>query len=99
VEPKDSARSSQSSFMMKILCTLALSLVVSGSLWAAPFRIVLYGDSNTYGWIPQPNPPSSRYDANDRWAGILKNLLGSNYEVIEEGLDGRTTDATDPLTD
>lgn len=98
MEPKDSARSSQSSFMMKILCTLALSLVVSGSLWAAPFRIVLYGDSNTYGWIPQPNPPSSRYDANDRWAGILKNLLGSNYEVIEEGLDGRTTDATDPTS-
>ena len=29
-------------------------------------------------------------------AGALQNALGSNYQVIEEGLDGRTTDAPDP---
>lgn len=83
---------------MKMLCTFALWLIVPLSSWAAPFRVVLYGDSNTYGWKPQPNPPSTRYDENERWAGILKHLLGTDYEVIEEGLDGRTTDVPDPTS-
>jgi lysophospholipase L1-like esterase len=46
--------------------------------------------------VPNPNPPSTRYDFDDRWPGTLQKALGSNYQVIEEGLDGRTTDAPDP---
>jgi lysophospholipase L1-like esterase len=83
---------------MKMLCVLALWSVLTLSSWAAPFRVVLYGDSNTYGWIPQPNPPSTRYDENERWTGILKRQLGSDFEFIEEGLDGRTTDVPDPTS-
>jgi lysophospholipase L1-like esterase len=83
---------------MKTLCTVALWIIVTLPSWAAPFRVVLYGDSNTYGWKPQPNPPSARYDENERWAGILKHLLGTDYEIIEEGLDGRTTDVPDPTS-
>jgi lysophospholipase L1-like esterase len=71
-----------------------ISLVVPG--FAGPFRVVVFGDSNTYGWIPTPNPPSTRYDAEKRWPGVLQKELGSNYQVIEEALDGRTTDAADP---
>jgi lysophospholipase L1-like esterase len=59
-------------------------------------RIVAYGDSLTYGWIPNPNPPSERYGPDGRWPGVLQKELGSNFQVIEEGLDGRTTDAPDP---
>src|ERR1700752_3289471 len=81
---------------MKRLFLLLALLVVSGSCYAQPFRIVAYGDSITYGWAPNPNPPSSRYDFDDRWPGALKKALGRNYQVIEEGLDGRTTDASDP---
>jgi len=68
--------------------------VTSGS--AELFRIVVYGDSNTYGWIPNLDPPSTRYSPEQRWPGVLQKELGSNFQVIEEGLDGRTTDARDP---
>ena len=81
--------------MKRLFLPLAL-LVLSGSCYAQPFRIVAYGDSITYGWVPNPNPPSSRYDFDDRWPGALQKALGSDYQVIEEGLDGRTTDAPDP---
>jgi lysophospholipase L1-like esterase len=81
---------------MKRLFLPLVLLMLSGSCYAEPFRIVAYGDSITYGWIPNPNPPSSRYDFDDRWPGALQKALGSNYQVIEEGLDGRTTDALDP---
>jgi lysophospholipase L1-like esterase len=70
--------------------------VVVGSCYADPIRIVAYGDSITYGWVPNANPPSTRGGQEDRWPGALQKELGNNYQVIEEGLDGRTTDALDP---
>jgi lysophospholipase L1-like esterase len=79
----------------KMLCISAL-LALVGSCFAEPVRIVAYGDSLTYGWIPNANPPSTRYGLEDRWPGALQKELGNNYQVIEEGLDGRTTDARDP---
>jgi lysophospholipase L1-like esterase len=81
---------------MKRLFLPLVLLLLGASCYAAPFRIVAYGDSITYGWVPNPNPPSTRYDFDDRWPGALQKALGSNYQVIEEGLDGRTTDALDP---
>jgi lysophospholipase L1-like esterase len=30
-----------------------------------------------------------------RWPGVLQKELGSGYEVIDEALNGRTTDASD----
>jgi lysophospholipase L1-like esterase len=44
------------------------ALVTSGS--AELFRIVVYGDSNTYGWIPNLDPPSTRYSPEQRWPGV-----------------------------
>jgi lysophospholipase L1-like esterase len=82
--------------VMKRLFLPLVLLILGASGYAAPFRIVAYGDSITYGWVPNPNPPSTRYDFDDRWPGALQKALGSNYQVIEEGLDGRTTDAPDP---
>ena len=58
-------------------------------------RILCYGDSNTWGWIPS-GMGKLRYDINKRWPGILQNKLGNDYEVIEEGLGGRTTMFDDP---
>lgn len=60
-------------------------------------RILAFGDSNTYGWMPVENgPPSRRFPADVRWPGAMRCALGSGYEVIEEGLNGRTTDQPDP---
>jgi lysophospholipase L1-like esterase len=78
-----------------LLCFSAL-LALAGSCFADPYRIVAYGDSITYGFIPNANPPSTRFAPENRWPGVLQKELGSNYQVIEEALDGRTTDALDP---
>jgi lysophospholipase L1-like esterase len=55
--------------------------------------ILCYGDSNTWGC-----PPGGvgRYSFEERWPGILQNYLGKEYNVIEEGLCGRTTCFDDP---
>ncbi len=51
--------------------------------------VLCYGDSNTYGYVP--GMEHGRYSRNERWTGILADRLGSTFEVIEEGLNGRTT--------
>ena len=59
-------------------------------------KILCFGDSNTFGYIPGRG---GRYDRHTRWPGRLQELLGSTYQVIEEGLCGRTTafdDVTEP---
>ncbi|MBQ9333845.1 MAG: SGNH/GDSL hydrolase family protein [Lachnospiraceae bacterium] len=50
--------------------------------------VLCYGDSNTYGYIPETG---MRYPRNIRYPGVLQELLGSEYAVIEEGCNGRTT--------
>lgn len=52
-------------------------------------KILCYGDSNTHGQKPDK---TNRYEANVRWTGVLQELLGNDYYVIEEGLGSRTTD-------
>lgn len=55
--------------------------------------ILCYGDSNTWGNVPRSD---DRYPRDIRWTGALQNLLGKGYEVISEGLCGRTFIAVDP---
>lgn len=54
--------------------------------------IVCYGDSNTWGRVPK----AGRYPRSVRWTGVLQKLLGDNYEVISEGVGGRTFAVVDP---
>lgn len=54
--------------------------------------IVCYGDSNTWGRVPG----GDRYPRSVRWVSVLQNLLGDDYEVINEGLSARTFIAEDP---
>lgn len=49
--------------------------------------IMCYGDSNTWGF----KPGGGRYDKKDRWTSILQELLGEEFDVINQGLNGRTT--------
>lgn len=59
--------------------------------------VLCYGDSNTYGYSPIDG---SRFDKSVRWTGILKEMLEENfkdeYELLEEGCNGRTTIFDDP---
>lgn len=54
-------------------------------------RILCFGDSNTFGVDPTILPERGRHPADVRWTGVLQNLLGDAFEVIEEGMGGRTT--------
>ncbi|HEY9294353.1 MAG TPA: SGNH/GDSL hydrolase family protein [Microlunatus sp.] len=54
-------------------------------------RILCFGDSLTWGWIPvEGGAPSERYAADVRWTGVLAGELGDGHAIIEEGLNGRT---------
>ncbi len=56
--------------------------------------ILCYGDSNTWGYNPINK---ERYSRDERWPGVLRNELGDDVWVIEEGLNGRTTVFDDPI--
>lgn len=67
-------------------------------------RILCYGDSNTHGcnpaWVAEWEDDLSkgvRFSKEERWTGILQEKLGGEYEIIEEGLPGRTTVFADPV--
>lgn len=54
------------------------------------FRILCYGDSNTYGFDPETG---KRFSEEERWTGILGKLLGEKVKILEEGCNGRTATA------
>ena len=51
-------------------------------------RILCFGDSNTWGYIPVK---AERYNEDERWTCLLQDKLGENYQIVEEGMTGRTT--------
>ena len=63
-------------------------------------RILCYGDSNTWGYDPVATGPDGsaavRFPEDIRWTGVLQQMLGPEYRILEEGLNGRTTVFDDP---
>jgi lysophospholipase L1-like esterase len=59
-------------------------------------HVLLFGDSNTWGY---DGINLCRYPDGVRWTCQVKELLGDDYYVVEEGLSGRTTVFDDPLTE
>lgn len=60
--------------------------------------VLCYGDSNTHGSTPMPEPGvSGRHAFHDRWPNALAAALGPEHQVISEGLPGRTTVHDDPV--
>jgi lysophospholipase L1-like esterase len=57
-------------------------------------RIVCFGDSNTWGYDASTQ---ERFPEGIRWTSILGELLGDEFQVVEEGLSGRTAVMDDPL--
>jgi len=58
--------------------------------------VLCYGDSNTHGADPAGG---NRFARDVRWPGRLARLLDGEAQVIEEGLNGRTTMRDDPYVD
>jgi len=61
-------------------------------------KVLIYGDSNSYGSAPMPAltayPVHGRAQ---RWGDVMARALGDAWEVIIEGLPGRTTVHDDPI--
>jgi lysophospholipase L1-like esterase len=77
----------------------AVALIAGNVAYAAEGttkRVMVYGDSNTWGYIPVESGTTTRYPKDVRWPGVAQAALGSSYEVIDEGLSARTTDVPDP---
>lgn len=56
------------------------------------YRILCYGDSNTYGYDPR-SYLGGRYPSSARWTSLLSSATG--YEVINLGQNGRTIPSHD----
>ena len=50
-------------------------------------RILIYGDSNLWGFNYVEN---KRFEDKYQWANMLGKYLGNDYNIIQEGLPGRT---------
>ncbi|MDC7126838.1 MAG: SGNH/GDSL hydrolase family protein [Spirochaetales bacterium] len=57
-------------------------------------NILCFGDSNTWGFNGEN---CSRFPYNKRWTTVLQNMLGDGFNIIPEGLNGRTTVFEDPF--
>ena len=86
--------------MRREACLLARILAVAVFLLAAapasaegPRRIMVFGDSIAWGYVPRAEgPPSTKFPRAQRWPGVMAAALGPGYEVVEEALNGRVTD-------
>lgn len=64
----------------------------------AALRVLAYGDSNTWGAVPQPfRGAGGRFDETQRWTRVMAGRLGPQFVLFEEGLNGRTTCLDDPI--
>ena len=54
-------------------------------------KIICFGDSNTWGYDAAGGGRLKK-----RWPVVLKELLGEESQVVEEGQNGRTIACPDP---
>ncbi|WP_022703573.1 GDSL-type esterase/lipase family protein [Pseudorhodobacter ferrugineus] len=60
--------------------------------------LMCFGDSNTHGTPPiVQRGVYARYDAATRWPTRAAALLGPDWDLVEEGLPGRTSCFDDPM--
>ena len=60
-----------------------------------PKRILAFGDALTWGRKPATHGAPARLPASARWPAAMQAALGRDYVVIDDGLNGRTTDLPD----
>ena len=61
-------------------------------------RVLIYGDSNSFGTAPmQSLMDDGVIPRGARWGDVLARGLGDGWEVLIEGLPGRTTVFDDPI--
>ncbi|MEM1236627.1 MAG: GDSL-type esterase/lipase family protein [Pseudomonadota bacterium] len=59
---------------------------------------LVFGDSNTHGSLPMAGMQgAARLPRADRWPSVMEATLGSAWDVVADGLPGRTTVHEDPV--
>lgn len=53
-------------------------------------RILVYGDSNSFGWARSPEKDIYRLPIDQIWPQVMAQKLGPNYEVEVNALGART---------
>ena len=52
-------------------------------------NILCFCDSNTWGFVPGAFDPETlymkRYSILERWPGLLREMMGADYHIVEEG--------------
>jgi lysophospholipase L1-like esterase len=59
--------------------------------------VLCFGDSNTWGYVPGSD--GERFPRASRWPVRLAAALGDEWDVIAEGLNGRTASMDSPTAD
>jgi lysophospholipase L1-like esterase len=81
-----------------LCCAAQVSVAALGREKRGDFKpmpvIVAFGDSNTWGYDPATG---ARFPRAQRWPSVMQRELGPDFEVIAEGLNGRTTVHDDPI--
>ena len=64
-----------------------------------PRAILIFGDSNTWGFNPDQSEGSPlRIPFQQRWTTIVQENLGHDFDIIPSGLNARTTLFDDPIS-
>jgi lysophospholipase L1-like esterase len=83
--------------VFKIAAGVFLLCLLFGHAYANERRILVFGDSNAWGWqAVAEGAPVTRFSDSRRWAGVLQTSLGANYKVVVDGLNGRTVNFSYP---
>jgi lysophospholipase L1-like esterase len=65
-------------------------------------HVLCFGDSNTWGWDAETCDPKTgqakRIPYEARWPGLAQKLLGHEYRLMENGMNGRTLMNEDPYS-
>lgn len=56
-------------------------------------KVLCFGDSNTFGFIPEK---CARYDKDTRWTGVLQTLCWADFSIVEGGCNNRTAFVDNP---
>lgn len=59
--------------------------------------VLCFGDSNTWGYVPGTD--GERWPPEQRWPVRLQTALGAEWDVIAEGLNGRTATVDSPVAE
>ena len=86
----------KTTLILILCCILLKGATVAAGAAESKKRIMVFGDSNTFGYVEEAQGHIGRLPLDTAWPGRMATLLGAEYEVVVEGLSGRTTRIDSP---